>query len=183
MCFMKKIKNELIKKEKRITYGIETRNATDLQRNNENCNEHYSQRKKEVENQDLVIRTLYFDLVTKAETISFLYENKKNDDIGMIFRSFIELYMYLKYILEKNTVNKARACFYWQKHQNIKILNNNLELMDSEEKQLALKEIDDSLRNSNNSYYDDLSTYKDYIEAQINSCYTNNISLGKRRNW
>lgn len=123
MCFMKKIKNELIKKEKRITYGIETRNATDLQRNNENCNEHYSQRKKEVENQDLVIRTLYFDLVTKAETISFLYENKKSDDIGMIFRSFIELYMYLKYILEKNTVNKARACFYWQKtpeHKNTK---------------------------------------------------------------
>ena len=68
-----------------------------------------------------MIRTLYFDLVTKAETISFLYENKKSDDIGMIFRSFIELYMYLKYILEKNTVNKARACFYWQKSPEHKI--------------------------------------------------------------
>ncbi|EMW6058972.1 hypothetical protein AAFD91_002303 [Enterococcus faecium] len=139
--------------------------------------------KEEVENHDLVIRTLYFDLVTKAETINFLYENGESDDIGMIFRSFIELYMYLKYILEKNTVNRARACFYWQKYNNIKILNDNLELMDSEEKQLTLKEIDDSLRNSINSHYDDLSTYRDYIETQINSCYTNNTSLRNRKNW
>lgn len=41
--------------------------------------------KEEVENHDLVIRTLYFDLVTKAETINFLYENGESDDIGMIF--------------------------------------------------------------------------------------------------
>lgn len=64
-----------------------------------------------------MIRTLYFDLVTKVETIVFLYENEKSDNVGMIFRSFIELYMYLKYILEKNTENRARAYFLLAKKE------------------------------------------------------------------
>ncbi|WVE60141.1 hypothetical protein VXJ28_00440 (plasmid) [Enterococcus faecium] len=65
----------------------------------------------EVDVHDLVIKSLYVDLVDKVETINYLYKVGVTDNIGMIFRSFLEVYMYLSFILEKNTINRGRACF------------------------------------------------------------------------
>ncbi|EOS7805304.1 hypothetical protein E3O86_RS13125, partial [Enterococcus hirae] len=97
----------------------------------------------EVDVHDLVIKSLYVDLVDKVETINYLYKVGVTDNIGMIFRSFLEVYMYLSFILEKNTKKRGRACFYWQKYITIKNLRKTFDHSDASEKEKLKNKIND----------------------------------------
>lgn len=132
---------------------------------------------------DLVIKSLYVDLVDKVETINYLYKVGVTNNIGMIFRSFLEVYMYLSFILEKNTKERGRACFYWQKYVTVKNLKNKFNHLSASEKEEYVNEINDTLQKRNNSAYQDLDSYELYITEKINNCFTNPMKLSKRRNW
>lgn len=137
----------------------------------------------EVDVHDLVIKSLYVDLVDKVETINYLYKVGVTDNIGMIFRSFLEVYMYLSFILEKNTINRGRACFYWQKYVAVKNLRKTFEHLDASQKEKYKNEINDTLQKNNNPSYKDLDSYDLYIKDKINNCFTNKMKLKDRRNW
>lgn len=137
----------------------------------------------EVDVHDLVIKSLYVDLVDKVETINYLYKVGVTDNIGMIFRSFLEVYMYLSFILEKNTKKRGRACFYWQRYVTVKNLKNTFNHLNASEKEEYVNKINDILQKKNNSSYQDLDSYDLYIREKINNCFTNTMDLKKRRNW
>ncbi len=65
----------------------------------------------EVDVHDLVIKSLYVDLVDKVETINYLYKVGVTDNIGMIFRSFLEVYMYLSFYSGKKYYKQRESVF------------------------------------------------------------------------
>ncbi|MBO1299841.1 DUF5677 domain-containing protein, partial [Enterococcus sp. DIV1271a] len=105
------------------------------------------------------------------------------DNIGMIFRSFLEVYIYLSYILEKNTKERGKACFYWQKHVGIKNLKKTFDHLEVSQKERYKNDIDVALQKQNNSSYQNLDSYEIYIKGKINSCFTNKMKLRDRQNW
>ncbi|QQC60659.1 hypothetical protein I6H67_05150 [Pediococcus pentosaceus] len=60
---------------------------------------------------DTAIISLFNSIASKAEAISILNKNKKFSEIGLILRPFLEQYLYLEFILEKNTNKRAQAYF------------------------------------------------------------------------
>lgn len=74
--------------------------------------------------QDMVIMGLFEDILGKIKTLKTLFEVNQLDAINIILRSAFEGYVYLSFILEKDTVNRAKAYAYKNKIEEIKILKS-----------------------------------------------------------
>ena len=140
---------------------------------------------KSMDTHNITIKVLYYDLIEKVDTIIFLYESQKTSNIGMIFRSFLELSMYLKYILEndKKVEVRGRACFYWQRYNSVRIFNDTLRQFSEKDQSRFKSDLDKRIRDIEHEHYNDRETYESYIESQINSCYENTREISKRKYW
>lgn len=59
-----------------------------------------------------VLYSICINLVEKAESIRLLEEKKLTNSVGIITRSFLELYVQYIFILEKETDKRAKSFFY-----------------------------------------------------------------------
>lgn len=71
--------------------------------------EYYEKRQIEFGVEDGAIYGLFIELIRKTESIAYLAEVEKTGGINSILRSVFEIYIYLSFILEKDTKKRARA--------------------------------------------------------------------------
>lgn len=76
---------------------------------------------------DSAIIGLWHSLIQKGDTVDTLFKNKKYSCLYIIERSFLEQTAYLKFILKKNSIMRARALFYYQKFNDYKKLKGEID--------------------------------------------------------
>lgn len=61
---------------------------------------------------NLVLGSICWNLVERAEKIRLLAENERNESLGILTRSFLELFVQYKFILKRETDKRTESCFY-----------------------------------------------------------------------
>lgn len=71
--------------------------------------EYFEKKEHEFRNQDLVVLGLYIEMINKTNSINLLLENNMTSGTESIGRSIFEIFVYLKFIFEKDTKNRAMS--------------------------------------------------------------------------
>lgn len=87
--------------------------------------------KNEIGSEDIVIISLQNSILNKVREIDFLIKTNKVQSINVILRSLLEQYVYLMYILDSQTVLKAKLFIYSYKIQMYEKTLKTIRLMNS----------------------------------------------------
>lgn len=108
---------------------------TDEVRDSYNCvkNKLMYKEKNDIKNENEVILFLIDSIIERMESVLLLYKNNKVATAEVVTRTAVELYLYLKYILEDNTTKRCLAFYYKTKftEQNrcLKKIANHSEIL------------------------------------------------------
>lgn len=133
---------------------------------------------------DTAIISLFNSIASKAEAISILNKNKKFSEIGLILRPFLEQYLYLEFILEKNTNKRAQAYFYNQRYGSLKKYKSYIKNAKDEK---TKKEIEEKFNNT--FYAKSLSGRKtieedfEYFKEKYINTFPDPSKSKQRKNW
>ncbi|EJJ0982555.1 hypothetical protein NIN44_002741, partial [Enterococcus faecalis] len=81
------------------------------------------------------------NMVDRAETICRLCLLNRYDSVGVLTRSIFEVYLYLLYILQKDTDRRGKAFFYHSRLNNITCMIDFEKNNSGEPSQYSLEEI------------------------------------------
>lgn len=65
---------------------------------------------------DNAVISLWDSIVEKAKAVQILCDNNQYSEVQIIIRSFIEQFVYIKFILKENTSNRAKVFLYHQRY-------------------------------------------------------------------
>ncbi len=90
---------------------------------------------------DVVLSMFSMNMVDRAETICRLCLLNRYDSVGVLTRSIFEVYLYLLYILQKDTDRRGKAFFYHSRLNNITCMIDFEKNNSGEPSQYSLEEI------------------------------------------
>lgn len=71
--------------------------------------EYFEKEEHEFRNQDLVVLGLFIEMINKTKSLNLLLEHNMTSGTDSLGRSIFEIFVYLKFILEKDTKNRAMS--------------------------------------------------------------------------
>lgn len=135
---------------------------------------------KKMAPQDLSIALLYIIMIDKSRSIEILLHENILDSIKIIQRSMLEQYVYLLFILQKDTARRGRAYFYGNKISGIKY-QNNLKKDYSDRKLIEKISINLKKEISNGPVANNYEEYCKYFKNKYNSLFDDDVK--DKRQW
>ncbi|WP_057871090.1 DUF5677 domain-containing protein [Liquorilactobacillus ghanensis] len=122
--------------------------------------------KRKIETFDIAILGLLISQRNKADSINILFENSKYSEIPILYRTFFEQEMYLKFIFQKNTIERAKVFYLHEKYLNVTKTDNIIKSLGKDSKKaLHLKAIvDQKIKEDNSNFNNFEELYKDRCE-------------------
>lgn len=118
---------------------------------------------------DAAIVGLFEDMVGKTNSLLVLLNNQSFNGADSLTRMIMENFIFLKFILQKDSINRAKSYFYSLKLRQIKLFNTLIEqsLMGSELRKYLSLSIDNLYEKfpkfADNSYLEDIET--DFLDS------------------
>lgn len=110
---------------------------------------------------NVAIISLFRDLLSKAESMNLLICEHKESEMNILLRSFVEEYLYIKFILEKDSVKRGNAYYFSNKVTGLKKVRVYLENANDVETATRLRNsIEKELQKNNHK---DVNTLEDEI--------------------
>lgn len=104
--------------------------------------------KQELTPSDVAIISLYYSALSNAKAIKLLTDNDLTNVTDTLLRTFLEQSVYLTYIFQKNTKDRAELLFFYEKmNSHTKALNMVKRLTNKKLAQNMQREIDNQIKN------------------------------------
>lgn len=131
---------------------------------------------------DVMIATLFNSMIEKSRSIELLVQNNVLDSIEVIQRSMVEQDISLKYILEKDTVRRGRACFYGHKCKEIRDIEDTFKHHPNKNMMQSISQgIITKFEVEHKEKFPTYEDYKMYMESRYNELFQERIK--NRKYW
>jgi hypothetical protein len=132
---------------------------------------------------DDAIISLFNSIASKSEAISILNKKDKFSEISLIMRPFLEQYLYLIFILEKNTDQRAKAYLYNQRYGMLKKYKSYIENAKDEKTKKEIKKIFTEVHEKSLSGRKTMEEDLEYFKEKYISIFPQLSKSNQRRNW
>jgi hypothetical protein len=121
---------------------------------------------RKIEIFDIAMLGLLTSQRNKADSINILFKNSKYSEIPILYRTFFEQEMYLKFIFQKNTIERAKVFYLHEKYLEVTKIDDVIKsLGQNSQEALNIKTIvDQKIKEEDSSFNDFEEKYSNYCE-------------------